>query len=153
MNSISPLFPCFGASHVLSDCRSSPRQRGTVEALCECERADEPETGRCRGRGGDALSFLVLVFASSSTSNLFPLSLSPLSLPLFPPRLTSLQDMTTLPHLNEPGVLHNLRTRYATDAIYTYTGSILIAVNPFARLPALYGKHMMEQYRERAWGS
>lgn len=55
--------------------------------------------------------------------------------------------MTTLPHLNEPGVLHNLRTRYATDAIYTYTGSILIAVNPFARLPALYGKHMMEQYR------
>ena len=55
--------------------------------------------------------------------------------------------MTTLPHLNEPGVLHNLRTRYATDAIYTYTGSILIAVNPFARLPALYGRHMMEQYR------
>ena len=62
------------------------------------------------------------------------------------------QDMTTLPHLNEPGVLHNLRTRYATDAIYTYTGSILIAVNPFARLPALYGRHMMEQYRGEKLG-
>ena len=70
--------------------------------------------------------------------------------PRFPPALHhhhNQQDMTTLPHLNEPGVLHNLRTRYATDAIYTYTGSILIAVNPFARLPALYGRHMMEQYR------
>jgi len=54
--------------------------------------------------------------------------------------------MTTLPHLNEPGVLWNLRTRYAHDAIYTYTGSILIAVNPFAPLPHLYGAEMMAQY-------
>jgi len=54
--------------------------------------------------------------------------------------------MTTLPHLNEPGVLWNLRTRHAHDAIYTYTGSILIAVNPFAPLPHLYGADMMAQY-------
>ena len=46
-----------------------------------------------------------------------------------------LQDMTTLSYLNEPGVLWNLKCRYMLDAIYTYTGSILIAVNPFARLP------------------
>ena len=38
------------------------------------------------------------------------------------------------------------------DAIYTYTGSILIAVNPFARLPHMYGGHMMEQYRGRDLG-
>ena len=57
------------------------------------------------------------------------------------------QDMTTLAYLNEPGVLDNLKARYVVDDIYTYTGSILIAVNPFARLPHLYGTHMMEQYR------
>ncbi len=60
--------------------------------------------------------------------------------------------MTTLSYLNEPGVLHNLRTRYTHDAIYTYTGSILIAINPFASLPHLYGQHMMEQYRGRNMG-
>ena len=60
--------------------------------------------------------------------------------------------MTTLAYLNEPGVLFNLKSRYILDAIYTYTGSILIAVNPFAHLPHLYGEHMMEQYRGRSLG-
>ncbi|KAK9809830.1 hypothetical protein WJX72_000004 [[Myrmecia] bisecta] len=62
------------------------------------------------------------------------------------------EDMTTLSYLNEPGVLHNLRTRYMLDGIYTYTGSILIAVNPFASLPHMYGAHMMEQYKGRVLG-
>ncbi|GAB2275885.1 hypothetical protein Dimus_010629 [Dionaea muscipula] len=56
-------------------------------------------------------------------------------------------DMTKLAYLNEPGVLYNLERRYALDSIYTYTGSILIAVNPFTKLPHLYNVHMMEQYK------
>ena len=60
--------------------------------------------------------------------------------------------MTTLSYLNEPGVLNNLRVRYGLDEIYTYTGSILIAVNPFQKLPHLYGTHMMELYRGRNLG-
>ncbi len=55
--------------------------------------------------------------------------------------------MTRLAYLHEPGVLWNLKCRYALDDIYTYTGTILIAVNPFASLPHLYGAHMMDQYR------
>jgi myosin-5 len=55
--------------------------------------------------------------------------------------------MTALSFLHEPGVLYNLKQRFAFDEIYTYTGSILIAVNPFAPLPHLYGTHMMDQYR------
>ncbi|XP_024543080.1 myosin-11 [Selaginella moellendorffii] len=56
-------------------------------------------------------------------------------------------DMTKLAYLHEPGVLYNLSSRYELDEIYTYTGNILIAVNPFAKLPHLYDVHMMEQYK------
>lgn len=58
-----------------------------------------------------------------------------------------MQDMTRLSYLHEPGVLWNLKVRYQFDDIYTYTGTILIAINPFAPLPHLYGPHMMDQYR------
>jgi myosin-5 len=34
----------------------------------------------------------------------------------------------------------------------TYTGNILIAVNPFQRLPHLYDVHMMEQYKGATFG-
>ncbi|PQQ00844.1 hypothetical protein Pyn_39723 [Prunus yedoensis var. nudiflora] len=61
-------------------------------------------------------------------------------------------DMTKLAYLHEPGVLQNLSCRYHINEIYTYTGSILIAVNPFRRLPHLYDNHMMEQYKGVALG-
>ncbi|OIV98373.1 hypothetical protein TanjilG_16700 [Lupinus angustifolius] len=60
--------------------------------------------------------------------------------------------MTKLSYLHEPGVLHNLATRYELNEIYTYTGNILIAVNPFQRFPHLYDTHMMEQYKGAAFG-
>ncbi|KAL0426822.1 UNVERIFIED_CONTAM: Myosin-17 [Sesamum latifolium] len=59
-------------------------------------------------------------------------------------------DMTKLSYLHEPGVLQNLATRYELNEIYTYTGNILIAINPFQRLPHLYDTHMMEQYKGAA---
>ncbi|GFQ02597.1 myosin-10 [Phtheirospermum japonicum] len=55
--------------------------------------------------------------------------------------------MTKLAYLHEPGVLYNLRCRYDSNEIYTYTGNILIAVNPFKRLPHLYNNDVMEQYK------
>ncbi|KAL4282609.1 hypothetical protein GQ457_16G027260 [Hibiscus cannabinus] len=61
-------------------------------------------------------------------------------------------DMTRLAYLHEPGVLQNLNCRYDINEIYTYTGNILIAVNPFRRLPHLYSNHMMEQYKGAAFG-
>ncbi|KAL9226908.1 hypothetical protein vseg_002666 [Gypsophila vaccaria] len=66
--------------------------------------------------------------------------------------LGGVDDMTKLTYLNEPGVLYNLKRRYALDNIYTYTGSILIAVNPFTRFPHLYNVHMMEQYKGAPFG-
>lgn len=67
--------------------------------------------------------------------------------PLQNPDVHGVEDMTRLSYLHEPGVLWNLKLRYQLDDIYTYTGTILIAVNPFASLPHLYGPHMMDQYR------
>ncbi|XP_047053048.1 myosin-17-like isoform X5 [Lolium rigidum] len=56
-------------------------------------------------------------------------------------------DMTRLSYLHEPGVLDNLAVRYAKNVIYTYTGNILIAINPFQRLPNLVDVRTMEKYK------
>ncbi|KAK7345799.1 hypothetical protein VNO77_16410 [Canavalia gladiata] len=56
-------------------------------------------------------------------------------------------DMTKLAYLHEPGVMHNLETRYKVDEIYTYTGNILIAINPFQSLPHLYDTDVMKRYK------
>ncbi|KAM3350505.1 hypothetical protein ACQJBY_022944 [Aegilops geniculata] len=56
-------------------------------------------------------------------------------------------DMTRLSYLHEPGVLDNLAVRYAKNIIYTYTGNILIAINPFQRLPNLVDVQTMEKYK------
>ncbi|KAL6883729.1 hypothetical protein ACP4OV_011143 [Aristida adscensionis] len=66
--------------------------------------------------------------------------------------LGGVDDMTKLVYLHEPGVLCNLARRYTLNEVYTYTGRILIAVNPFAKLPHLYGMQMMEQYRGVQFG-
>lgn len=49
-------------------------------------------------------------------------------------------------------ILHTLRVRYELDMIYTYSGQILIAVNPHKPLKHLYGSRMMAQYRGIPFG-
>lgn len=66
-----------------------------------------------------------------------------------PRTAAGVEDMVKLSYLHEPGVLHNLGFRYSMNEIYTYTGNILIAVNPFQRLPHLYNEIVMNQYRVR----
>ncbi|MBA0739551.1 hypothetical protein Gogos_012812 [Gossypium gossypioides] len=60
--------------------------------------------------------------------------------------------MTKLAYLHEPGVLQNLRCRFDINEIYTYTGGILIAINPFQRLPHLYENRVMEKYKGASVG-
>ena len=57
-------------------------------------------------------------------------------------------DLIGLTHLHEPAILHALRLRYDADIIYTATGPILIAVNPFKRMD-LYSPDMMVSYCEQ----
>lgn len=59
--------------------------------------------------------------------------------------------MIRLGDLNEAGVVHNLLIRYQQHKIYTYTGSILVAVNPFQMLP-LYTLEQVQIYYSRHMG-
>ena len=55
-------------------------------------------------------------------------------------------NLVELVVLNEPEILQCLENRYQQDKIYTYTGPILIALNPFKALPAVYNKEVLEFY-------
>lgn len=59
-------------------------------------------------------------------------------------------DMISLPHLHEPAILHAVSERYFRGEIYTWTGPVLIAVNPFQRLP-LYTRDILESYRQEGF--
>ena len=54
----------------------------------------------------------------------------------------SAPDNAQLIHLSEATVLANMHARYNDSLIYTYVGSILLAVNPFEKLP-LYSQERM----------
>ncbi|KAI4798768.1 hypothetical protein KUCAC02_020500, partial [Chaenocephalus aceratus] len=49
-----------------------------------------------------------------------------------PPPQDDFADLCNLPALNEDSILTNLRTRFHKKKIYTYAGSILIAINPLS---------------------
>ena len=57
-------------------------------------------------------------------------------------------DLIGLTHLHEPAILHALRLRYDADVIYTSTGPILLAINPFKVMGGVYGTGLMDLYRQ-----
>ncbi|XP_006902869.1 PREDICTED: unconventional myosin-VIIb [Elephantulus edwardii] len=71
--------------------------------------------------------------------------------PMHPNSAHGVDDMIRLGDLNEAGMVHNLLIRYQQHKIYTYTGSILVAVNPFQVLP-LYTWEQVQLYYNRHVG-
>ncbi|KAI9809594.1 MAG: hypothetical protein M1825_000026 [Sarcosagium campestre] len=63
-----------------------------------------------------------------------------------PSMLEASDDLTNLSHLNEPAVLQAIKLRYSQKEIYTYSGIVLIATNPFARVDSLYVAGMVQVY-------
>ena len=60
-------------------------------------------------------------------------------------------DLCNLPDLNERTLLENIESRFKNSNIYTYVGSILIAVNPFKFFP-IYNPKYVKMYQNKRLG-
>ncbi|NWQ87944.1 MYO9B protein, partial [Burhinus bistriatus] len=60
-------------------------------------------------------------------------------------------DLCNIPNLTETTLLENLKCRFLKHKIYTYAGSILIAINPFKFLP-IYNPKYVKMYENHQLG-
>ncbi|CAF4074858.1 unnamed protein product [Rotaria sp. Silwood2] len=63
-----------------------------------------------------------------------------------PPKFNKVEDMSELTCLNDASVLFNLKERYYSGLIYTYSGLFCVVVNPYKRLP-IYSENVIEMYK------
>ncbi|XDV22843.1 hypothetical protein PO909_027642 [Leuciscus waleckii] len=68
-----------------------------------------------------------------------------------PPKQEDFEDLCNLPVLSEDSILDNLRNRFQKKKIYTYAGSILVAINPFKFLP-IYNPKYVKMYENHQLG-
>uniref|UniRef100_A0A8B9KEC1 Myosin IXB n=1 Tax=Astyanax mexicanus TaxID=7994 RepID=A0A8B9KEC1_ASTMX len=68
-----------------------------------------------------------------------------------PPRYEDFDDLCNLSVLNEDTILENLHNRFQKKKIYTYAGSILVAINPFKFLP-IYNPKYVKMYENHQLG-
>ncbi|CAB4064359.1 MYH6_7 [Lepeophtheirus salmonis] len=62
-----------------------------------------------------------------------------------PPKFEKCDDMANLTFLNDASVLWNLRNRYTSKLIYTYSGLFCVVVNPYKRFP-IYTQSVVKIY-------
>ncbi|XP_067938044.1 myosin heavy chain, striated muscle-like isoform X3 [Watersipora subatra] len=63
-----------------------------------------------------------------------------------PPKFEKCEDMSNLTYLSEAAILHNLRQRYTSQRIYTYSGLFCVAINPYRRFP-IYTPEVIDAYK------
>ncbi|XP_011476020.1 myosin-9 isoform X1 [Oryzias latipes] len=63
-----------------------------------------------------------------------------------PPKFNKVEDMAELTCLNEASVLHNLKERYYSGLIYTYSGLFCVVINPYKHLP-IYSEEIVNMYK------
>uniref|UniRef100_I3MKK2 Myosin IXB n=1 Tax=Ictidomys tridecemlineatus TaxID=43179 RepID=I3MKK2_ICTTR len=70
---------------------------------------------------------------------------------LLPRQQADFDDLCNLPELTEDNLLKNLKHRFLQQKIYTYAGSILVAINPFKFLP-IYNPKYVKMYENQQLG-
>jgi len=65
---------------------------------------------------------------------------------------TILPNLVDLESFSEGIILHQCGKRYTSGKIYTFVGTILVAVNPFKRLD-IYGPSVIEKFRQSSTSS
>ena len=58
----------------------------------------------------------------------------------------AVDDLVLLEEISEDSVAENLRNRFKEDKIYTSIGPVLLSMNPFKSLRALYSSQMINAY-------
>jgi hypothetical protein len=66
-------------------------------------------------------------------------------------QLDGVEDNTQLQDLHDGSLLFNIQIRYKKEAMYTYTGNILVAVNPYQVYP-IYDLDHVRKYRKALLG-
>jgi myosin heavy subunit len=72
--------------------------------------------------------------------------------PMHQSSIDGADDMIQLGDLHPASLYHNISLRFKRDVIYTFTGNILVAVNPYKPL-AIYSLDTIRKYSGRALGS
>ncbi|KAL2095355.1 hypothetical protein ACEWY4_010074 [Coilia grayii] len=62
------------------------------------------------------------------------------------PSYDRVEDLSSLPYLNESSVMHSLRQRYGGNLMHTYAGPNLLVINPVTA-PSMYSEKVMHMFK------